>query len=53
MKTIAKKNYTNPQMQIVLIQNQQSLLAGSPNYNPGLDPRDNGEGGNGYEIGDD
>ena len=47
MKTIAKKTYTNPQMQIVLIQNQQSLLAGSPNFTPGVDDR--GEGG---EIGD-
>lgn len=42
MKTIAKKNYTNPQMQIVLIQNQQSLLAGSPSYGPTIDDRDNG-----------
>ena len=42
MKTIAKKNYTNPQMQIVLIQNQQSLLAGSPNYNPDVDNRVDG-----------
>ena len=48
MKTIAKKNYTNPQMQIVLIQNQQSLLAGSPNFTPGVNPRiDEGD-----EIGD-
>jgi len=51
MKTIAKKNYTNPQMQIVLIQNQQSLLAGSPSYGPTVDGRDD-NGGNGYDIGD-
>ena len=47
MKTIAKKIYRNPQMQIVLIQNQQSLLAGSPSYGPTVDGRDDGS-----EIGD-
>lgn len=42
MKTIAKKNYMNPQMNIVLIQNQQPLLTGS-NTNVGvLDRVDNG-----------
>lgn len=29
MKTIAKKTYINPQMQVVLLQNQQTLLTGS------------------------
>lgn len=47
MKTIAKKNYINPQMDIVLIQSQQALLTGS-NTNVGvLDRVDGGE------IGDD
>ena len=30
MKTIAKKTYLNPQLHIVMIQNHQTLLAGSP-----------------------
>lgn len=43
MKTIAKKNYTNPQISIVLIQSQQTLLTGS-NTNVGvLDRVDDGE----------
>ena len=50
MKTIAKKNYTNPQMNVMLIQNQQSLLAGSA-YGATVDGRDDNNG-NGYEIGD-
>lgn len=51
MKTIVKKTYTNPSSEVVLIQNQQSLLAGSPNYTPGVNGRDN-NGDDGYEIGD-
>ena len=47
MKTIAKKTYINPQMQVVLLQSQQALLTGS-NTNVGvLDRVDGGE------IGDD
>ena len=43
MKTITKKLYTNPQMNIVLIQNHQPLLTGS-NTNVGvLDRVDGGE----------
>ena len=47
MKTITKKNYTNPQMNIVLIQNQQALLTGS-NYNVNIGGRTGGG-----EMGDD
>ena len=47
MKTIAKKNYTNPQMQIVLIQSHQALLTGS-NTSVDINNREDG----GY-IGDD
>ena len=47
MKTIAKKNYINPQMDIVLIQSQQALLAGSHTNLGVLDRVDGGE------IGDD
>ena len=46
MKTIAKKNYMNPQINVMLIQNQQSLLAGSA-YGATVDDRENGG-----EIGD-
>ena len=47
MKTIAKKNYINPQMDIVLIQSQQALLTGS-NTNVNIGPRNPGG-----EMGDD
>ena len=50
MKTIDKKTYVTPQMELVLIQNQQSLLAGS-NYTAGVNGRDD-NGGDGYDIGD-
>ena len=50
MKTIAKKNYTNPQMDIVLIQSQQALLTGS-NTNVGvLDRVDGGEMGDDWDA---
>lgn len=49
MKTIAKKNYTNPQMIIVLIQSQQALLTGS-NTNVGvLDRVDGGSVGDDWD----
>ena len=47
MKTIAKKTYLNPQLQIVMIQNQQPLLTGS-NTNVTIIGR-----GDGGVIGDD
>ena len=50
MKTVAKKNYMNPQMKVMLIQNQQSLLAGSA-YGANVNGRDD-NGGDGYDIGD-
>ena len=40
MKTIAKKIYKTPQMDIVLVQNQQALLAGSAYGN--VDEREDG-----------
>ena len=49
MKTIAKKNYKTPQMDIVLFQSQQPLLTGS-NSNVLVGDRDD-NGGEGYEIG--
>ena len=47
MKTIAKKTYINPQMQVVLLQSQQALLTGSNSNVTVLDRVDGGE------IGDD
>ena len=41
MKTIDKKKYTTPQMEIVLIQNQKALLTGS-NTNVDVDDREYG-----------
>jgi hypothetical protein len=49
MKTIAKKTYINPQMQVVLLQNQQPLLTGS-NSNVSVGGRPDWTGG---DIGDD
>ena len=50
MKTITKKNYTNPQMNILLIQNQQALLTGS-NTNVGvLDRVDGGSMGDDWDA---
>ena len=51
MKTIAKKNYITPKMQVVLLQNQQALLTGSTT-SVNIGGRDNNNG-NYYEIGDD
>ena len=43
MKTIAKKNYMMPKMEVVQLQNQQALLTGS-NTNVGvLDRVDGGD----------
>lgn len=50
MKTNDMKKYIAPQMEVVLIQSQCSLLAGS-NYSTDINGRDDNNG-NLYEIGD-
>lgn len=42
MKTIAKKNYITPNMELVLVRNQQALLTGS---NTNVDINDRVPGG--------
>lgn len=47
MNTITKKTYTKPQMEAILIQNQQALLTGSNFSTDVIDRIDEGD-----EIGD-